>query len=233
MKIFAMIPARMGSQRLKHKNLRELDGMPLITRNIRKVKQCGIFTEIWVNSEHETFRHIAEDEGVFFHQRLAELANNTATSEDYVYEFLKSYPCDYLVQVHSIAPLLSIGEIQRFVQHLLEHSWDVLLSGVEERIECMFNTKPINFSFVQKMNSQDLLPIQRITWSITGWRSSTYISGYESGLCATYHGNVGFFPLSRSGGHVIKTGDDLHLAEALSQTSDSYLHRGNKEGEFL
>ena len=215
MKIFAMIPARMGSQRLKHKNLREFDGLPLITRNIRKVKQSGVFTEIWVNSEHEAFRHIAEAEEVSFHPRPVELANNTATSEDYVYEFLKAHPCDYLVQVHSIAPLLSIEEIQNFVHSLLENSWDVLLSGVEERIECMLNGEPVNFSFTHKTNSQELQPVQRISWSITGWRSSNYIEAYESGACATYCGRVEFFPLSRAGGHVIKTEENFRFAETL------------------
>jgi len=32
--ILAMIPARMGSQRLKQKNLRELAGIPLITGSL-------------------------------------------------------------------------------------------------------------------------------------------------------------------------------------------------------
>ena len=51
----AMIPDRMGSQRLKHKNIRLLGGIPLITRAIRKCNQANIFDEIWVNSEHSDF----------------------------------------------------------------------------------------------------------------------------------------------------------------------------------
>ncbi len=43
--IIAMIPARMGSQRLRHKNLRELDGIPLITRAVRLSHDAGIFNE--------------------------------------------------------------------------------------------------------------------------------------------------------------------------------------------
>ena len=75
----AMIPARMGSQRLKHKNLRLLGGIPLITRAIRKCKQANIFDEIWVNSEHSDFGNIASEEHVFFHKRPEELGNDTAT----------------------------------------------------------------------------------------------------------------------------------------------------------
>jgi len=102
--ITAMIPARMGSQRLKQKNLREVDGVPLITRAVRLSHDAGIFNEVWVNSEHPTFQKIAQQEGVKFHQRPPKLADNDATSEDFVYEFLKSHECDYLFQVHSIAP---------------------------------------------------------------------------------------------------------------------------------
>ncbi len=64
-----MIPARMGSQRLKQRNLQPLGGGPLITRAIRKCKESGVFDEIWVNSEHPAFGEIAGQEGVKFHRR--------------------------------------------------------------------------------------------------------------------------------------------------------------------
>src|SRR5262245_59163192 len=110
-----MIPARMGSQRLKQKNLRELGGLPLITRAIRKCQQAGVFEEIWVNSEHLAFGDIARLEGVCFHHRPDELGNNVATSEQYVREFLEKHECAFVFQVHSIAPLLLPTEVRRFV----------------------------------------------------------------------------------------------------------------------
>jgi len=213
-KVIAMIPARMGSQRLKQKNLRKLGGVPLITRAIRKCIAAGVFDEIWVNSEHTAFGEIAAKEGVNFHQRPAELATDTATSEDFVYEFLKN-PCEYLFQVHSIAPLLSAEQVAGFVKAMLGNDHDVLLSAVNEQIECAMGGKPVNFAYDQKTNSQELEPIQRITWSITGWRASTYINAYEAGKCATYAGKVGFYQIDRLAGHIIKTEDDLRIAEAL------------------
>jgi len=211
----AMIPARMGSQRLKQKNLRELGGVPLITRVIRKCIAADIFDQIWVNSEHPTFGEIASQEGVRFHQRPAELASNTATSEDFVYEFLKAHPCDYLFQVHSIAPLLKAEQIAEFVMFMENDEYEVLLSVVNEQIECALDGNPVNFAFDRKTNSQELKPLQRITWTITGWRRSTYISAYEAGKCATYAGRVGFYPIDRFAGHIIKTEEDLKTAEAL------------------
>lgn len=213
--MIAMIPARMGSQRLKQKNLRTIIGVPLITLAIRKCQAAGVFDEIWVNSEHPIFGEIAEEEGVFFHQRPEELASNTATSEDFVYEFLKAHSCENLIQVHSIAPLLTAEQVGGFVQFMQDSDYDVLLSIVNEQIECAFQDQPVNFSFGVKTNSQELRPLQRITWSITGWRASTYVTAYEQGRCATYAGQVGFFPIDRLGGHIIKTEKDLQIAEAL------------------
>lgn len=219
--IIAMIPARMGSQRLKKKNLRKLDGVPLITRAIRKCQTADAFDEIWVNSEHPLFGEIASKEGVFFHQRSEKLADNHATSEQFVYEFLKSHPCDYLFQVHSIAPLLTSNQINHFVDSMVKSKYDVLISVVNEQIECVMNGKPVNFKYDHKTNSQELLPVQRITWSITGWKASTYINAYEKGQCATYAGNVGYYPIDRLAGHIIKTEEDLRIADALLEIKES------------
>lgn len=216
----AMIPVRMGSQRLKKKNLRELGGLPLITRAIRKCKEANVFDEVWVNSEDDVFGEIATVEGVKFHKRSKELANNTATSEQFVYDFLQSHDCDRIFQVHSIAPLLGARRTAEFVRAMESSDCDVLLSCTLEQIECAYENEPVNFSFGQKTNSQELKPVQRIPWSITGWRRSTYIKAFVEERTATYAGKVDFFPLTRSEGHVIKTEEDLRIAEALLMSAE-------------
>ncbi len=213
--VIAMIPARMGSQRLAQKNLRDLDGVSLLARAIRRCRAAAVFDEIWVNAEHPAFAAIAAQEGARFHPRPERLASNTATSEDFVYEFLTAHACEHLVQVHSIAPLLGAGQIAAFVKTLRESPLDVLLSGTLEQIECCLDGEPINFSAAQKTNSQQLTPVQRITWSITGWRAACYRAAYEAGRNATWAGRRGFFPLDRLAGHIIKTEEDLRLAAAL------------------
>lgn len=211
----AMIPARMGSQRLKQKNLRELGGIPTIVRAIRKCQAAGCFDAIWVNSEHDAFGAIAAEEGVQFHRRPEALANDTATSEQFVAEFLQQHPCERLFQVHSIAPLLTANEVRDFVATMEETGVDTLLSCTHEQIECALDGVPVNFSFTEKTNSQDLRPVQRISWSITGWRRESYLDAFTAGTTATYSGRIGFHVLDRLAGHIIKTEEDLQMAEAL------------------
>jgi len=213
--IVGMIPVRMGSQRLKQKNLRELAGVPLITRAIRKCQAAEVFDEIWGNSEHQAFGEIAAAEGVGFHQRPAALGNDQATSEQYVAEFLEQHPCDFVVQVHSIAPLLTVEDVQGFVRALTETQVDVLLSVEPIQIECAFRGRPVNFTFSEKTNSQDLEPIQRLSWSIAAWRRETYLAAIRAGACATYAGRIGFHSIGPLAAHVIKTEHDLRIAEAL------------------
>ena len=215
MSILAMIPARMGSQRLKQKNLMPLRGAPLIAHAIRKCRRAGLFDEVWVNSEHEEFGKIAAQEGAQFHRRPEKLANDIATSEQFVAEFLTTHPCELLFQVHSIAPLLTTTDLIQFVLEMQTGRYDVLLSVVDEPLEAFFDQKPINFSLERKTNSQDLKPIRRICWAVTAWRRNTFLAAVAAGACATYAGRVGLFSVNRLAGHVIKTAEDLAMAEAL------------------
>lgn len=215
MKIIAMIPARLGSQRLKQKNLRSINGKTLLQLAIEKCKNTNVFDEVWVNSESDVMGDIANECGAKFHKRPAELANNSATSEDFIYEFLKSNDCTHVVQVHSIAPLLSQKDIIDFVQKMKSSKSNVFLSYEPIQIECAYQDVPINFTFDQKTNSQDLNRIQRISWSVTGWVKNDYIANYDAGKCATYAGEVEFIPISKLASHVIKVEEDLKIAKAL------------------
>jgi hypothetical protein len=92
---------------------------------------------------------------------------------------------------------------------------DALLSTEQLQIECAFREAPVNFTFAEKNNSQDLEPVQRVSWSITGWRRESYLAAARIGKCATYAGKVGFLPIHRFAAHVIKTEEDLQIAAAL------------------
>lgn len=215
-KVIAMIPARLGSQRLKQKNLLKINGEPLIVRAMRKAKSMDCFDEVWSNSESEVFGDLARKNGVSFHKRPDHLGGDDATSEDFVNEFLLAHPCDYLVQMHSIAPLLTLDDISQFTQRLTTGRYNTLLSGVQEQIQCMMNGEALNFSRNGMDATQELVPIDRISWSLTGWRADSYLKTFANGGCATFHGELGFFGLPRSSGMVIKHEEDYQIVKTLA-----------------
>ena len=211
----AMIPARLGSQRWKKTHLAPLAGVELVRRAVRRCKAAGCFDAIFINSESDVFRPVAEEEGAEFHLRPEALGSNTATSEDFVAEFMQVYPCERLYQVHSIAPLVRAREIADFASFVENSGADTVLSCVNEQIECVYDGMPVNFSVNEKTNSQDLKPIQRVTWSLTAWTPKVILAAREKGMCATYAGEVAYYALDRHSGIIIKVQEDLDMAEAL------------------
>lgn len=211
----AMIPARMGSQRLKRKNLELFEGVPLLEYAIRRCIDADIFEKIIVNSEDEVFKNIADRNGVDFYHREASLADSVATSEEFIADFFDNIESDSVFQVHSITPLLGPGTLRRFVEFCSENEFNTVLTCVEDQIEVAYKGSPVNFCFSSKTNSQDLLPTQRITWAATYWRRKAFLANHEESDCGTYSAPVGFFPVPAYSGLAIKTKEDLVAATAL------------------
>ena len=60
MKNIAMIPARSGSKGLKDKNIRLLNGKPLLAYSIEAAIQSKLFDEIMVSTDSSYYADIAE-----------------------------------------------------------------------------------------------------------------------------------------------------------------------------
>jgi len=82
-KIVCMIPARLGSKRVKKKNLRLINGKPLIGYIIDTVKQCDCFDEIYLNSEAMIFKEIADQHCISFYKRPAEYSTDQSTNDEF------------------------------------------------------------------------------------------------------------------------------------------------------
>ena len=104
-KIYAMIPARYGSTRLKMKNLALINGKPMISYAINASKNSKVFEKIVVNSVYEIYKTISSQNQVSFYHRPNDLASSVAKSDSVVEDFMKSFPeADIVAWVNPIAP---------------------------------------------------------------------------------------------------------------------------------
>lgn len=78
-KILCTICARGGSKGVKNKNIRELQGKPLIAHTIEQARAAGVTTAIVVTSDSPRILEVAEQYGVaYLIRRPDEMANDTA-----------------------------------------------------------------------------------------------------------------------------------------------------------
>lgn len=63
MRKVAFIPARSGSKRVPHKNIRLLNNKPLLSHTIEQVVQSGIFDDVICATDSEVYADIARNDG--------------------------------------------------------------------------------------------------------------------------------------------------------------------------
>jgi len=218
MKIVGMIPARLGSTRVINKNLRLLDKKPLVNHIIDAASKSTLLDEIYLNSEGEIFRGIAEEAGINFFHRSKNLASNEATNDDFLLDFIQKVDCDIVIQLLPTSPFISSKEIDDFIKGMVEEKFDTYISVTNVQIECVYSNDPINFhQEKQTPPSQDLEPIKAYACGLMGWNSTNFKSNMEF-FKAAYHGGngkIGHHVLSGYSTVDIDNEEDFVLAEAV------------------
>ena len=218
-KIIAMIPARLGSKRVPKKNIRLLNGKPLVQYVIDAAVEADCFDEVWVNSESEILEEIATAAGARFYKRPLELCKDTVGSDFFVHDFINNVSCDIIVQILPTSPFITAQQIRDFVK--LAPKYDTVVSTTPVRIESLYNNTPINFDRTEPTPpSQDLTPIQAYACSLMSWDTSVYqthMNQYNS----AYHGGdgtVGYYEITGYGSLDIDEEQDFVLAEAIASS---------------
>lgn len=119
--VVAVIPARRGSQGLPLKNLRLLDGVPLIVHSIRAALGAKLVDTVIVSTEDDEIAQIAAASGATVVRRPAELATSTAQNNGVVRHVLQSrHMTDRIVVLlQPTSPLRSSGDIEACVSPIL------------------------------------------------------------------------------------------------------------------
>lgn len=120
--ILALIPARVGSKRLPGKNLRLLQGLPLIAWTIRAASKTRLFTDVLVSTDDAAIAAIAIENGASAPWlRPSEISTDTATSIDVVLHALAAYEAaggvaDSLMLLQPTSPFRSAESMRRAVE---------------------------------------------------------------------------------------------------------------------
>ena len=146
MSSIAIIPARSGSKGLKDKNIRKLNGKPLMAYTIEAAIKSGLFDTIHVSTDSDQYAGIARNYGaeVPFLRNICN-AGDTASSWDVVREVLQKYKerdkeYDICVLLQPTSPLRDHTEIEKAIKQFVNSDADSLtsVSETEQPIQMCF-----------------------------------------------------------------------------------------------
>ncbi len=215
----AMIPARIGSTRLKMKNLALIGGKPMIGWAIEAAIESGAFDRVVVNADHRAFAPIAERFGAEFYLRPAALGSSDTKSDDVVADFMRAHPAEIVAWVNSIAPLQPPAEISAIVDHFRAQNLDSLITVEDKQVHCLAGGQPVNFSFAGKFaQTQDLVPVRPFVYSVMMWRTAPFLADMDKQGHAFFCGKFEAYPVGKLSSLIVKTEEDLLILDAIARS---------------
>lgn len=149
-KILAIIPARGGSKRIRLKNIKSLNGKPLIYYTIKSALDCPLLDKIIVSTDNKKIAHISEKYGVFVMPRNKELARDKTPMARVLIDCcqqLSKNDYNYIVLLQPTSPLRTDKHIAEAIKLIVKKKGDSLNSF------CLAETPPNLMAKISKNNT--------------------------------------------------------------------------------
>jgi CMP-N,N'-diacetyllegionaminic acid synthase len=223
LKIKAHIIAREGSKRVIRKNLRDLNGKPMVCYAIEAALESELLTNenIFLNTECPEIAQIGADLGVSLYDRIPSLADDNVVLDELTYDFIENEKCDIVGMINPVCPLTTGKDIDAGIKEFLDKNYDSLITVKEEQLQSFYRNDPINFNKDRKLDkTQNLNPIQIVTWNFCFWKTKIFRENYQTSGNAVFAGNLGLFKIDKIKGIKISNEDDFRMAEMLLRNSN-------------
>ncbi len=143
MDIFAFIFARGGSQGVPGKNIRSLNGKPLIAHSIDSAKEVSRISKIFVSTDFKDIADVAKEYGAEVIPRPAELSQSDTPewlAWRHALDWLKQHNvnCDVFVSLPATAPLRSKEDIESCLDSL-DNETDMVITMTNANRNPWFN----------------------------------------------------------------------------------------------
>lgn len=137
-KILAIIPARGGSKGVPRKNIRPLNGVPLIGYTLNEANKSRYLDRIVVSTDDLEIAKVAEDFSAEVpYLRPEELSTDSSSTVDcviHMIEFLKNneeYIPDYICLLQCTSPFRTYRDIDCAIEKVIDSQFDGIISVCE------------------------------------------------------------------------------------------------------
>ncbi len=184
MKTVALIPIKMNSSRLPHKNILPLGEMPLCWYVPHMLSTVKGIDEVYVFcSDMEVKRYLPKNTKVL--QRDKRLDGDHVQGAEIYKEFINMVDADIYVLAHTTSPFLRRKSVENALDKVQSGQFDSAFSAQRIQTFAWYNGKPINYALTNVPRTQDMEPIYVET-------SGFYI--FKKDIFTQYGRRIGFTP---------------------------------------
>lgn len=156
MKVVALIPIKLGSQRVPGKNIKPFfDGTPLVHFIQKACIEAKTIDEVYIYCSDEKIKEYLLP-GVRFLKRPEYLNGDNINANDFIKEFMKVVDADIYVNAHATSPFAKPETIDDCVEHIASGEYDSAFCAEALRMFMWENGKPMNFNPDHFPRTQDL-----------------------------------------------------------------------------
>lgn len=130
MKVLSFILARSGSKGIPNKNIKELNGKPLIAYVLEEARK--IFDIIYVSTDSPKYAFIVAPYGGTVLWRPEELAQDDSKSVDVINYHLKNLKGDAVLLINACCPFTLSTDMEECIKMMEENNADSVVSLVED-----------------------------------------------------------------------------------------------------
>ncbi len=180
-RVVAHIPARDGSKRVKNKNIRLMDGKPMIGYAIEAARQAAKIDHLVVNTDSPAIMEYARAEGVEIYERPPALASDTATSDEFHADIISNMDCEYFVLINPVCPCVRSQTIDLCIGALLDApDYDTVISCSQTQMQTFCGELPVNISLEEQLRpSQENAIVSILNWTVAAWKRDEFLKNYN------------------------------------------------------
>lgn len=184
MKTVALVPIKLNSQRLPHKNILPLAGRPLCWHILNSLISVKGIDEVYVYCSDEAIKEYMPEKTIFM-ERDRRLDGNFVKGFEIYKSFIEKVDADIYVLAHTTSPFIRPETIENALSHVISGENDSSFSAERIQTFAWYKGRPVNYDLNDVPRTQEIEPV---------WVETSAFFIFKKEIFTVHNRRIGFSP---------------------------------------